>query len=410
MRRRSARLAKQTVENALSPRPRVPTVKTKSVHREVAGNHPLQEVPDSTIDPKFQNVVGKTPVSSSEVIETQEVIETTTVAGDAAKVVAVQKTSRKRTSKKSTVGSSSSTPHGPTKNIENDLRDSGEFKVVAGVDEAGRGPLAGPVVTAACVVPKHVFFEGVGDSKQVSEKDRERLFDEIINHPEVSYSIAQAPPTEIDEYNILQATLRAMSRAVAGLSLTADYVLVDGPHVPKDLPEYVKGKQGVVKGDSRVYAIACASILAKVTRDRIMVELDKEYPMYGFAKHKGYPTAAHRKAVADFGPTLKVHRYSFGPVRIAAERQAKNSDGEDSSKHNGKKTAEENDNLEAIKPSRNTKKTRLPNSKKPEEDNFTAKSSRKRNPRSSSAKTTNDEVTTGDVNPKRRKSTKKVDL
>ncbi|GBG25127.1 Ribonuclease HII [Hondaea fermentalgiana] len=207
---------------------------------------------------------------------------------------------------------------GPSKDRENGLRKLEGFKVVAGADEAGRGPLAGPVVAAACVVPEHVTFEGVEDSKRVSETDRERLYHEITSHPEVSYGISQASPAEIDEYNILQASLRAMSRAVAALSPSADFVLIDGPHLPKDLPASVQGKEAVIKGDSKIYAIACASILAKVTRDRIMVELDKTYPIYGFAKHKGYPTAAHRAAVATHGPS-EVHRQSFAPVRLAAE-------------------------------------------------------------------------------------------
>ncbi|AVE42515.1 ribonuclease HII [Providencia stuartii] len=185
--------------------------------------------------------------------------------------------------------------------------------LIAGVDEVGRGPLVGAVVTAAVILdPKNPII-GLTDSKKLTEKKREKLFVEI-QEKALCCCIGRAEPEEIDEINILHATMLAMQRAVAGLSITPDFVLVDGNRCPTlSMPS-----QAVIKGDSLVQEISAASILAKVVRDREMVELDKAYPEYGFAKHKGYPTAYHLEKLAQFGAT-KFHRKSFAPVRRALE-------------------------------------------------------------------------------------------
>lgn len=180
---------------------------------------------------------------------------------------------------------------------------------IAGVDEVGRGPLVGAVVTAAVILDRVHPVSGLADSKKLSEKRRNQLYHEIIDKA-VSWSIGRAEPEEIDQLNILQATLLAMQRAVAGLSPSPDYVLIDGNRCPA-LP---MPTQAVVKGDSRVAEMSAASILAKVTRDREMVALDNIYPGYGFAQHKGYPTAFHLARLASLGVTPH-HRRSFAPVK-----------------------------------------------------------------------------------------------
>ncbi|MFA0810000.1 ribonuclease HII [Microbulbifer epialgicus] len=181
--------------------------------------------------------------------------------------------------------------------------------LLAGVDEVGRGPLAGDVVAAAVILDPARPIEGLADSKKLSEKKRELLFDEICENAQ-SYSIARATVQEIDQVNILQASLLAMGRAVKQLSVQPEFVLVDG----NKKPEWSYPCDTVVKGDSRVAAIAAASILAKVTRDREMLELDAEYPGYGLAGHKGYPTKAHIRALQELGPS-SIHRVSFAPVK-----------------------------------------------------------------------------------------------
>lgn len=186
-----------------------------------------------------------------------------------------------------------------------------DAKFIAGVDEVGRGPLVGAVVTAAVILDPNNPIEGLMDSKKLSEKKRERLFDEI-KEKALCWSLGRAEPEEIDKINILQATMVAMQRAIAGLSIIPGYVLVDGNRSPKfDMPS-----SAVVKGDSLVQEISAASILAKVTRDREMVELDKLFPEYGFAKHKGYPTAYHLEKLAQYGAT-EHYRKSFAPVKKA---------------------------------------------------------------------------------------------
>ena len=188
--------------------------------------------------------------------------------------------------------------------LEKEASDAG-FAAVCGVDEAGRGPLAGNVVAAAVILPQGLVIEGLNDSKKLSEKKRDALFD-VIKKEAVAYSIAFAKPAEIDSLNILNATMLAMNRAVEGLAVKADFALIDGNCARGfEIPT-----QTVVKGDAKSPSIAAASILAKVTRDRQCEELDALYPEYGFAKHKGYPTKDHMQKVRELGPCPE-HRRSF---------------------------------------------------------------------------------------------------
>ncbi len=192
----------------------------------------------------------------------------------------------------------------PDFSIENDIRSLG-YKIICGVDEAGRGPLCGPVVAAACVLDPSIEIEGLNDSKKLTKKKRERLY-EIITESAISYSIAEASVEEIDEMNILEATLLAMRRAINGLNIKADFALIDG-NISRDFPIDVRS---VIHGDALSCSIAAASILAKVTRDRKCIELDKVYPQYGIAKHKGYGTKDHMAALFEYGPS-PVHRKKF---------------------------------------------------------------------------------------------------
>ncbi len=178
-------------------------------------------------------------------------------------------------------------------------------KYVCGTDEAGRGPLAGPVVAAACILPDGIVIPGLDDSKKLTEKKREKLFDEICEKA-LSFSIALSTSEEIDEINILEASLQAMRRSIAGLSIQPDFVLVDG-NINRG---FLQPAKAIVSGDATSQSIAAASILAKVTRDRLCMELDAQYPQYGFKKHKGYPTKAHKLAVYVNGPCPE-HRRSF---------------------------------------------------------------------------------------------------
>ena len=188
--------------------------------------------------------------------------------------------------------------------LEKEASDAG-FCAICGVDEAGRGPLAGNVVAAAVILPQGLIIEGLNDSKKISEKKREALFD-VIKKEAAAYSIAWATPAEIDEHNILGATMIAMNRAVEGLPIKADFALIDGNCARGfEIPT-----QTVVKGDAKSPSIAAASILAKVTRDRQCAELDALYPEYGFAKHKGYPTKEHMQKVRELGPCPE-HRRTF---------------------------------------------------------------------------------------------------
>lgn len=179
------------------------------------------------------------------------------------------------------------------------------YTAVCGCDEAGRGPLCGPVVAAAVILPRGLVIEGLDDSKKLTEKKREKLFD-IIKEKALAYCISEASPEEIDEINILNASMLAMRRAVEGLSVKADFALIDGNcsrgfEIPTE---------AVVKGDAKSYSIAAASVLAKVSRDRGCIELDRLYPEYGIAKHKGYPTKDHMDAVREYG-VAPIYRKSF---------------------------------------------------------------------------------------------------
>ena len=188
--------------------------------------------------------------------------------------------------------------------LEQELNEAG-YAAVCGVDEAGRGPLCGPVVAAACILPMGLVIDGLNDSKKLSPKKRDKVFD-LIRENAVSYCIAEASVAEIDELNILEATLLAMRRAIAGLDVPADFALIDG-NVDRDFPLPARA---VIGGDAKSPSIAAASILAKVTRDRGCEELDRLYPQYGIAKHKGYGTKAHMDALREHGPS-PIHRKQF---------------------------------------------------------------------------------------------------
>lgn len=192
----------------------------------------------------------------------------------------------------------------PSFDYEEKARQNG-YKSICGCDEAGRGPLCGPVVAAAVILPEGLIIEGLDDSKKLTEKKRERLYDVIIEKA-LAYAICEATPEEIDEINILNASMLAMRRAVESLDIPADFALIDGNcsrgfSIPTET---------VVGGDKKSYSIAAASILAKVTRDRQCIQLDKEYPEYGIAKHKGYPTKDHMDKVREIGPA-PIYRKSF---------------------------------------------------------------------------------------------------
>ena len=187
---------------------------------------------------------------------------------------------------------------------ENELRAQG-YNCICGVDEAGRGPLAGPVCAAAVILPPDTLIDGVNDSKKLSEKKREELFDVVIDTA-LAYCIAFGSVEEIEEHNILATTMMTMKRAVEGLSIKADYAIIDGNKTPAlDIPS-----KPIVKGDANSMSIAAASILAKVSRDRLMLEYAKEYPQYCFEKHKGYGTKLHNEMILEFGPS-PIHRMSF---------------------------------------------------------------------------------------------------
>ena len=184
------------------------------------------------------------------------------------------------------------------------------FSNIAGVDEAGRGPLAGPVVAAACILPDGFFLPQIDDSKRLSQKVREEIFKLLTTNPVVSYGIASVDAFIIDQINILQATLQAMMAAIGLLKTPPDFILVDG----NKAPPVSTPCQTVIAGDTLSQSIMAAAILAKVTRDKKMVEYDKEWPQYGFFSHKGYPTEQHRAALEKWGP-CPIHRRSFKPVR-----------------------------------------------------------------------------------------------
>lgn len=186
----------------------------------------------------------------------------------------------------------------------------GDMRRVAGVDEVGRGPLAGPVVAAAVILDPARPISGLADSKRLTESRREVLMDEIKSNA-LAWAVGRAEVEEIDDINILQASLLAMQRAVAKLHIQPEYVLVDGNRCPSSLP---CPSEAIIKGDAKVPVISAASIVAKVTRDREMVQLDGEFPGYGLVRHKGYPTRLHIEALSRLGVT-RIHRRTFGPVK-----------------------------------------------------------------------------------------------
>ncbi len=180
------------------------------------------------------------------------------------------------------------------------------FKLICGVDEAGRGPLAGPVCAAAVILPEDLEIPGLNDSKKLSEKKREQLFD-IITEKALAYCVAFGTLEEIEEKNILKATFLAMNRAIEGLEQKADFALIDGNKIPDGIKVPAAA---IVKGDAKSMSIAAASILAKVSRDRLLMEYDQKYPEYQFAKHKGYGTKLHTDLIKEHGP-CEIHRLSF---------------------------------------------------------------------------------------------------
>ena len=180
------------------------------------------------------------------------------------------------------------------------------FSCICGVDEAGRGPLAGPVCAAAVILPEGAVIEGLDDSKKLTEKKREKLYD-IIKETAVAYSVAYGTLEEIETVNILEATYLAMNRAIEGLTVKPDFALIDGNRVPRGIKIPC---ETIVKGDSKSMSVASASVLAKVTRDRLMLEYDKKYPEYNFKKHKGYGTKEHTELIKQYGP-CEIHRLSF---------------------------------------------------------------------------------------------------
>lgn len=192
--------------------------------------------------------------------------------------------------------------------IEQGIRNQG-IDIIAGVDEAGRGPWAGPVVAAAVIIPQgYAFKEHVTDSKKLSPLKREKAFKEITKN--CGYAIAVVSEKDIDKENILKASLNAMAIALSRLTPRPQWVLVDGPHKPR----IENNCTAIIGGDAKCVSIACASIVAKVTRDRLMIAYDKQYPEYGFAGHKGYGTKAHRQTLIKFGP-CPIHRKSFQPIK-----------------------------------------------------------------------------------------------
>jgi len=196
----------------------------------------------------------------------------------------------------------------PSLEYEKEKRADG-FRRIAGIDEAGRGPLAGPVSAAAVILPEGFSHSLLNDSKKLSQKRREEIYEELTSHPLVEWGLAYAERDEIDELNILKATHAAMARAVQRIAEPPDFCLIDGLPVP----QFPIPSQGIVKGDSKSLSIAAASVIAKVSRDRIMLEYAKKYPEYGFERHKGYGTKLHLEALRKYGP-CPIHRCSFAPV------------------------------------------------------------------------------------------------
>lgn len=189
------------------------------------------------------------------------------------------------------------------------------IKIIGGVDEVGRGPLIGSVVTACVVLPPDFVLEGLTDSKKLSEKKREKFYDYIVENC-IAYAVGECSPEEIDEYNIYEATKIAMKRAIDAVhkQIPLEHVLIDAMPLELEIPT-----TSIIKGDAKSISIAAASVVAKVTRDRMMIELDKKYPQYGYAKHKGYPTKKHVEAIQEYG-LIEGYRKTYGPVKDVLEK------------------------------------------------------------------------------------------
>ncbi len=187
------------------------------------------------------------------------------------------------------------------------------IKLIGGIDEVGRGPLVGPVVAACCILPINYKLEGLTDSKKLSEKKREKFYD-ILIHDSLSYGIGIIDCKKIDEVNIYEATKLAMISAINNCKIKPEHVLIDAMKLDIDIPQ-----TSIIKGDAKSLSIAAASVIAKVTRDRMLIELDKKYPMYDFKNNKGYPTKKHLEAISKYG-IIKEHRRSYGPVKEYLER------------------------------------------------------------------------------------------
>lgn len=191
-----------------------------------------------------------------------------------------------------------------------------KFKAIAGVDEAGRGPLAGPVVAAACILPYGMLFHNVDDCKKLTPLEREELYNTLVSNPKVYFGVGIVDHTTIDSINIYQASIEAMLQAIAALPEVPDLILADAMQLPRlEMPCWK-----IIKGDQLSLSIAAASIIAKVTRDRLMINYHEQWPQYGFKQHKGYGTAAHLKALQAFGP-CPIHRVSFEPVRLQTSKE-----------------------------------------------------------------------------------------
>ena len=201
---------------------------------------------------------------------------------------------------------------------ENELYSKG-IKYIGGVDEVGRGPLIGPVVASCVVLPKDFVLEGLTDSKKLSEKKRDKFYDYIIEHA-LAYGIGVVSPEEIDEINIYEASRKAMLIAISKVreQINLEHVLIDAMPINIDIPT-----TSIIKGDAKSISIAAASVVAKVTRDKMMYELDKKYPMYGFASHKGYPTKKHIEAIHKYG-LIEGYRKSYGPVKEVIDEKINN--------------------------------------------------------------------------------------